>query len=78
MVAVEHTAAALYDKEKKKNAVEKTIKDQAVECKEAAGIDFFVNFYCFQSITLLFAHPIMRYSTVGLRTIKCYFLRAIH
>ena len=58
--------------------MEKTIKDQAVKCKEAAGIDFFVNFYCFQSITLLFAHPIMRYSTVGLRTIKCYFLRAIH
>ena len=43
MVAVEHTPAALYDKEKKKNAVQKTNKDQAVKCKnkEAAGIDFY-------------------------------------
>jgi len=41
MVAAEQTAAAVFDKETKENAVEKTTKDQDVKykTKEAAGLD---------------------------------------
>ena len=57
MVAVEHTPAALYDKENKKNAVQKTNKDQAVKCKnkEAAGIDFYFSFASFLAFSFLFS-----------------------
>ena len=55
-----------------KNSDTKTAIEDAKESISTFNTE--IEVYCFQSITLLFAHPIMRYSTVGLRTIKCCFL----
>ena len=68
--------------EDNKKFLENKITDTKTAMDDAKGsISTFnteIEVYCFQSTTLSLAHPTMRYSTVGLRTIKCCFLRAIH